>query len=202
MAELPSIRSVLLKDRRNAAVLYSPAACEADMVQSAIVTGEVDNMKCIYKSAQQIRQAINNFSKAGKSQGNITISSTLDDIPAELYTLTYWILVGPAQELETEVRKNRVHRDALTISQNIMYSFKSKRQVTYQPKRECADFRLLQSKENPQVLGLALTLHHDTRNKKTCKSAQCTKLMLPYSSVLFLETALANAVVKNMKTLE
>ncbi len=77
MAELPSIRSVLQKDRRNAAVLYSPAACEADMVQSAIVTGEVDNMKCIYKSAQLIRQAINNFSKAGKSQGNITVSSTL-----------------------------------------------------------------------------------------------------------------------------
>ncbi len=107
------------------------------MVQSAIVTGEVDNMKCIYKSAQLIRQAINNFSKAGESQGNITISSTLDDVPAELYTLIHWILVEPAQELETEVRKNRVHRDALTISQNLMYSFKSKRQVTYQPKREC-----------------------------------------------------------------
>ncbi len=89
MAELPSIRSVLQKDRRNAPVLYSPAACEADMVQSAIVTGEVDNMKCIYKSAQLIRQAINNFSKAGKSQGNITISSTLNDVPAELYTLIH-----------------------------------------------------------------------------------------------------------------
>ncbi len=89
MAELPSIRSVLQKDRRNAPVLYSPAACEADMVQSAIVTGEVDNMKCIYKSAQLIRQAINNFSKAGKSQGNITVSSTLDDVPAELYTLIH-----------------------------------------------------------------------------------------------------------------
>ncbi len=91
MAELPSIRSVLQKDRRNAAVLYSPAACEADMVPSAIVTGEVDNMKCIYKSAQLIRLTINHFSKAGKSQGNITVSSTLDDVPAELYTLIHWI---------------------------------------------------------------------------------------------------------------
>ncbi len=172
------------------------------MVQSATVTGEVDNMKCIYKSAQLIRQAKNNFSKAGKSQGNITVSSTLDDVQAELYTHIHWIIVGPAQELEIEVRKNRVHRDALTISQNIMYSFKSKRQVNYQPKRECADFCLQQSKENPQVLGLALTLHHDTRNKKLVNLLNAQNLFIPYSRVLFLETALANAVVENTKKFE
>ncbi len=80
-----------------------------------------------------------------------------------------------------------------------MYSFKSKRQVTYQPKRECADFRLQQSKENPQVLGLALTLHHDTRNKKLVNLLNAQNLCIPYSRVLFLETALANAVVENTK---
>ena len=156
MAELPSIRSVLQKSRQSPAVLYCPAACEADMVQSAIITDDMDHMKCVYKSAQLIRQAIDDFSKAEKSQGFIPVSSTLNNVPAELYSLIRWILVGPTEELETEVRTHRVHRDALTISQNIMFALKSKRQITYQPIRKCACFRSQHIRENPQVLGEAL----------------------------------------------
>ena len=69
-----------------------------------------------YKSAQLIRQAIDDFSKTEKSQGSIPVSSTLNNVPAELYTLIRWILVGSTEELETEVRTYTVHRDALTIS--------------------------------------------------------------------------------------
>ena len=102
----------------------------------------MDHMKCVYKSAQLIRQALDDFSKAEKSQGFIPVSSTLNNVPAELYSLIRWILVGPTEELETEVRTHRVHRDALTISQNIMFALKSKRQVTYQPIRKCAGFQV------------------------------------------------------------
>ena len=47
MAELPSIRSVLQKSRRSPAILNCPAACEADMVQSAIITDDMDTWKCV-----------------------------------------------------------------------------------------------------------------------------------------------------------
>ncbi len=63
-------------------------------------------------------------------------------------------------------------------------------------------FCLQQSKENPQILGLALTLHHDTRNKKLVNLLNAQNLCIPYSRVLFLETALANAVVENTKKFE
>ena len=57
-----------------------------------------------------------------------------------LYTLIRWIMAGPANELETEVRTHAVDRAALTMSQNLMFGFKSKRQVTYKPKTEHAGF--------------------------------------------------------------
>ena len=87
-----------------------------------------------------------------------------------------WIKAGPADKLQTEVRTTIVDRGALTLSQNLMFGFKPKRQVTYNPGDEGAGFRSQQARENSQVLGLALTIHHDTRNKKLANllNAQAT----------------------------
>ena len=71
-------------------------------------------------------------------------------------------MVGSEEELQTEVKNRTVDRSALTICQNIMYVFKTRRQVH---KKSSEKFRTSRSRENSQVLGLALTVHHDTRNK-------------------------------------
>ena len=113
--------------------------------------------------------------------------------------MTRWIMAGPADKLQAEVRTTIVDRGALTLSQNLMFGFKSKKQVTYKPSDEGAGFRSQQARENPQVLGLSLTIHHDTRNKKCVNLLNAQGHCASYSRALIMETALANAVVENTK---
>ena len=80
-----------------------------------------------------------------------------------------------------------------------MFGFKSKKQVTFKPSDEGAGFRSQQARENPQVLGLALTINHDTRNKKLVDLLNAQGHRVSYSRALIMEIALANAVVENTK---
>lgn len=127
-----------------------------------------------------------------------SVSSTIY-VPVELYTLNRWIMSGPSNELETEVRTHAVNRAVLTMSQNLMFGFKSKRQVTYKPKTEHAVFRSQHVRENPQVVGLALSIHQDTGNKMLVDLLNAQDYCVSYSRTLMMETAIANAVVENTK---
>ena len=149
---------------RSPAVLYCSEACDADMLQTGIRTADdTESMKNLYQSARLLRQRIEQFTKTVKTSSSIGVISTLEDVPVELYTMIRWIMAGPVEKLQTEVRTTIVDRGALTLSQNLMFGFKSKRQVTYKPSDEGAGFRSQQARENPQVLGLALTTQ-ETRN--------------------------------------
>ena len=53
--------------------------------------------------------------------------------------------------------------------------------------------------ENIQVLRLALTIHHVTRNKMLMDLFSAHDYCIPYGRTLLLETALANAVVQNTR---
>lgn len=197
LTELPNVKSVLQRNRRCPSLLYCPQACEADMVESAITAVDgMDNMRIIYKAAQLIRKQIEDFPV---TEGDMRVSSSVDDVPVELYTIIRWIMFGPVDEFETEERTNSVDRTSLTISQNIMFGFKSKRQTAYKPRNECATFRTQQTRENPQVLGLALSVHHDTRNRLLVDILHAHNYCVSYKRTLKLETALANAVVENTK---
>ena len=202
LSALPHLKSCLQKDRRKSAILYSPEACEDSMVHSALENrddGE-EKMKTLYCAAQLVRRSIANFTKAAKDGApTIDVTSDIRDVPAELYTMIRWILIGPAESLETQRRNKVVDRAALTMCQNIMYGFKSNRQINYMPITESAAFRPPHARENPQVLGLALTVHHDTRNKKLIDCLSAHDYCVSYGRTLQMETALANAVVENTR---
>ncbi|KAK5909568.1 hypothetical protein CesoFtcFv8_003485 [Champsocephalus esox] len=157
---------------------------------------EENSMKKIYKAAQVIRKSIATFTK---ERNVLQVSSGITDVPAELYTMIHWIMVGPAEKLETEKRTRVVDRATLTVSQNIMYGFKSSAQVKYKPSSESASFRSPHARENPQVLVLALTIHHDTRNKKLMNLLNSHGYSVSHGRALLMETALANAVVENTR---
>lgn len=141
LTDLPHLVSVR-PNRKKTAVLYSPDACEEDMVTTTMTAGkeEENSMRTIYKAAQVIRKSIATFTKT-KERNFIKVSSDIGDVPAELQTLIYWIMVGPAEKLQTEKRTRIVDRATLTVSQNIMYGFKSCAQVKYMPNSESASFR-------------------------------------------------------------
>ena len=202
LSELPHVKAVRQKNMQRPSVLYCPEACEGGMVHTAITStdDDTDNMKTLYKSAVFIRRRIEKFNKSiQRGQGSIVVTSTLDDVPVELYSMIRWIMAGPAEQLQTRVRAAIVDQAALTMSQNVVFGFKSKRQVTYKPSDEGAGFRSQQARENPQAVGLALTIHHDTRNKNMLDLLNAQGYCMSYSRALIMETALANAVVENIK---
>ena len=167
---------------RSTAVLYCPEACDADMLQTAIRTAyDTESMKNLYQSARLLRRRTEQITKTVKTSSSIVVTSTLEDVPVELYTMIRWIMAGPADKLQTEVRTTIVDRGALT---------------NYD---EGAGFRSQKAMENPQVLGSALTIHHDTRNKKLLNLLNAQGNCASYSRALIVETALVNAVVENTK---
>ena len=85
----------------------------------------------IYKTAKVVRNSITKFAVEKKKTDTITVSSTRDDIPTDLYSLIRWILVGSEEQLQTEMRSRTVDRSALIICQNIMYAFTGDKCNTY-----------------------------------------------------------------------
>ena len=123
------------------------------MLQTAIRTADdTESMKNLYQSARLLRQRIEQFTKTVKTFSSIVVTSTLEDVLVELYTMIRWIMARPADKMQPEVRTTIADRGALTLSQNLMFGFKSKRQVTHKPSDEGAGFRYQQARENPQVL--------------------------------------------------
>ena len=71
--------------------------------------------------------------------------------------------------------------------------------MQHKPKGPSDAFWIPHSQENPQILGLSLTVHHDTRNKALINLLHAQNYCILYNCTLLLETAVANAVVENTK---
>ena len=167
------------------------------MLQTAIRTADdTESMKNLYQSAKLLRQRIEQFTKTVKTSNSIVVTSTVEDVAVELYTMIHWIMAGPADKLETEVRTTIVDRGALTLSQNLMFGFKSKRQVTYKPSDEGAGFRSQQARETPST---GIGPDHPSRHKTLVNLLNAQGHCASYSRAPFMETALANAEVENTK---
>ena len=113
LSELPHVTSV----RQRNMYCTVQRLCDADMLQTAIRTADdTESMKNLYQSARLLRQRMEQFTKTVKTSSSIVVTSTLNDIPVELYTMIRWIMAGPADKLQTEVRTTIVDRGALTLS--------------------------------------------------------------------------------------
>lgn len=108
---------------REPAVLCCPDACKSDMVHAAFKEDDMDSMKPLYQAAQIIHYRVEEFTRFAKKPGSSSkvVTSTLEDVPVELYTMLRWIIAGPADKLTTEGRTIAVDRAALTLSQNVMF---------------------------------------------------------------------------------
>ena len=129
----------------------------------------------------------------------MSVLSNRDDIPIDLYNLIRWILVGSEGNLESEIKDRTIDRSTLTIGQNIMFAIKTERQVKNVPKNTSESFRIQTARENPQALGLALAIHHDTRNEKLIDLLHAHNYCASYNRTMLFQTAVANAIVENTK---
>ena len=65
LSELPHLASVLSKERRKSSVLYSPEACDEDMVDLVLNDQRANlyDMEGVYKTAKLVRKSIAEFTK-------------------------------------------------------------------------------------------------------------------------------------------
>ena len=119
----------------------------------------------IYKTAKLLGNSITVFVGEKKNKQTQLEYPALETIFPPSSTVWYGGLWWPDEQLQKGMRSRTVDRSALTISQAIMHAFKTRRQVQHIPKKASDIFRTAHSRENPKVLGLALSVHHDTRNK-------------------------------------
>lgn len=83
----PHLKSIRQKDRRKSAVLYSPEACDEEMVHEAMTADDDEkNMMIIKKAAQVIRKSFATFAKPNSETNSIRVSSDIHDVSSELYT--------------------------------------------------------------------------------------------------------------------
>ena len=99
------------------------------MVNSTLLqnsSSEMYHTMMTYKTVKLVRNTNSKYLGEKKEADTMTVCSTRDDIPTDLYILIRWSLVGTDDQLQTEMRSRLVDR---TVSQNIMYAFKTPRQV-------------------------------------------------------------------------
>ena len=161
------------------------------------------NLQMLNDSAKFVRRCISSFNTnmANKREGRLVVCSDINDVPSELYLLIHGIMIGTRQ-IQSSDKSSKAERDALTICQNIMFGTKSNKQVSGNVVPEQVDFRTSVKKENPQVIGLSLAIHHDTRSKATVDLLHAQNYCLDYKRIIRLETSLANAVIRNMQQFE
>ena len=98
-----------------------------------------------------------------------------------------------------EAAKASIGHVVLANCQNIMYSMKSSYQVKKMEQKPNSSTRMTLIRKNPQVVGLSLTLHHDTWNKGLLDLLSSHGFCVPYKRTMLLETSLANAVNAQMQ---
>ena len=187
------------KRRNESDRVFTTAVRDAAMEDAMAKTTESD-IRQLFESASVLRAAITAQNKhPWEFKGELSNEDAEQHVPKALSAFIRWLVAGPAANIETDtVRSATIHRDVLTISQNIMYCFKSKRQVTNKPKQPDAPFchRL----EWPQLLSVGIAVHQSTRNKKLLEFLHGFGLSVDYTRILRLETQLANAVRGNPGT--
>lgn len=103
-------------------VLYCPDACESDMLRAAL-KDDMGSMKTLYQAARILHYRVEEFTSFEKKPGSswTVVTSTLVDIPVELYTVLHWIIPGPADKLTTEGRIVAADRAALILRQKLRF---------------------------------------------------------------------------------
>lgn len=168
------------------------AAIEDALEQS--VTEE--KIRHLFESASLLRGTISSQAKhPWQFEGELSTTDVEKHVPKLLYSFIRWLIEGPATGIQDgTVRSAGLHRDVLGISQNIMYCWKSRRQVTYKPKEQNTPFR--RHLECPHQLAVGIAVHQSTRSKKLIEFLHGFGQCVDYSRILRLETQLANTVLE------
>ena len=146
-----------------------------------------DDYYSIFESAKLIRNEIlkaTDWKFTGNFEGF--------EIPKSLQCLIKWIIVGATDSKHRNFDKIDVKVD--NISQIIMKSIKTSRQVNYKPVSPSTSiFKSRLHSETPFAVGLGLHVYKQTRSKKIINCLSHLWLSIDYDRVMKTETEIANS---------
>lgn len=151
-----------------------------------------EDVKCLSKAASVLRSKLFEAVK-WKFEG-----SMIDlEVPKELTSFIKWITIGTKSQAIGDVREATNTTATKVIAQQILNSFKTDRQVTYNPLVK--DTRYRKRNETPLAVGLSLMVHSQTRSKKLVDCLSKLNLCIGYESTISLEKRIETGVAERME---
>ena len=151
---------------------------------------KTENVNDILHVAKIIRKELTEHTR-WKFKGTFTL-------PPLLNKLVQWILIGPRKNIQNISRRDSAENVTSIVTQMIYQSFKTRRQVNYEPKTETS--RVMTSNiETPLNVGLGLYMHQKTRSKNLCNFLSGLNLSVNYDKVRNVKSNLAISVIKRTK---
>ena len=154
-------------------------------------SGVDEEMEMISKASQIIRREIG-IMKDWDYKGSFDDFET----PKKLLQLVKWITYGPHNNLEVK-REEEAEKASRNLAQHIISSYRSKRQVNYEPRTVDSIFH--REKKTPLTVGLALTSYQNNRSRSEIKMLQSMKTAVSYDEVERITTRMASTIINDLK---
>ena len=160
-------------------------------IKQVVDEGSESEMRIIFQCARALRKAIAEV-QPWNFDGSISNDAAQKAMPQSLFCFLKWLIQGPALSM-TDTRENTLNQIVTTVGQDIMYAYKSNKQVTHCPVSEGTKFR--NRREWPLQVATGIAIHQATRSKKLVDFLHGFGKSVTYTRVLQIENQLAAAVV-------
>ena len=197
------LKELLLKNVANIKFVKNKNPSKPEIVCSEIAQGQAIDI-AVNQNRREVLSDILNVSKVIRnelqSHQKWKFTGTYSDFiePNLLSTLIKWILIGPNENLYNENRIKRVENATSVVTQLIVQSFKTKRQVHYEPV-DSSTRGIFQMNETPLSVGLGLYVHHTTRSKELIELLHTMNLSVTYDKVLDIRNSIATTIKSNVE---
>ena len=173
--------------------------CSKRSAKSAINTAadnqSVSHTMKLYNSAKDLRALIqDNRHHRWKFDGSLE-GSLSEGVPELLGVFVQWVIQGP-RESKLDGRNAILKRKATLISQQIIQSYASNRQVNYKSSKPTA--HISHVVETPPAVGISVHSHQGHRSRKDIDFLHAANVGVPYQRVNEINTQIASAVLKVM----
>ena len=199
LKELPYIEFVRVNYpyvlQRNDNCITPPQMKHKESTLNDSETPAVDDEHNLSGVAGLIRKELQEHIANNTTEFHGTITLTKEEIPSKLFAFIKLVLAGNKETIGT--REQQITRDVISISNQIMSSLKTDRQITYKAKdadRSC--FKSTYKNQQPIAIGLAV--RHHGRQQGIINLLKEFKMVISNKHCLYWETAIANAVLANM----
>ena len=168
-------------------------SAEREAINIALTENNADRFHDIFKVAKQVRTEIQGLEKW-------SFTGSFSDFPDPLLlsTLIRWILVGPHELVTHAARKTDVDHAVSSVTQLLVQSFRSQRQLMYKPVHS-TNREMNQTRETPLSVGIGQLIHQKTCSKELIDTLNHMNLSISYDKVLTLKRGIASSVREKMR---